>query len=266
VFLDVARVLLALLRPARPARTILGGVLLAALALAVLALLGVPAAKPRSRLTEEARPVPGTAHQPALEQLLLGNGDLPKGYVGGAVNPVPSPTRTAAASDPATMHPAAGRPESATADQCRFLLANPSGALVGPTGAAQAVQSDHRQPADGATMRQAIASFRGGGAAVAFNALHALLGGCGPFGTPDGMTATLREVQIPTVGDGSYAFLLTLRAGRLGYDGYLAVERVGTGLTLLRYLQPTGRPADPMSPPAIASMLRSACVKLRTPR
>jgi hypothetical protein len=264
VFLDVARVMLALLRPARPARTLLGGVLLAALALAVLALLGVPAGKPRSRLTEEARPAPGTAHQPALEQLLLGNGDLPEGYVGGAA---PSPSRTTVASGaPAPTHPAAGRPESATADQCRFLLANPSGALVGPTGAAQAVQSDHRQPADGATMRQAIASFRGGGAAVAFNALHALLAGCGPFGTPEGMTATLREVQIPTVGDGSYAFLLTLRAGRAGYDGYLAVERVGTGLTLLRYLQPTGRPADPMSPPAIAWMLRSACVKLRTPR
>ncbi len=264
MLLAVTRVALARLRPAHPARTILGGILLAALALVVLALLGVPTAGPRSRITEAGAPALGTAHQPALEQLLLGNADLPEGYVGG---PAPSPTRTAAASSPSPTRSPAGRPESATADQCRALLANPSATLVGPsTRASQAVQSDHRQPADGATMRQAVASFRGQGAALAFAALHALLGGCGPFGTPEGMTATLREVPVPAVGDGAYAFLLALRAGRVGYDGYLAVARVGTGLTLLRYLQPVGRPADPMSPPAIASMLRSACVKLRTPR
>jgi hypothetical protein len=128
------------------------------------------------------------------------------------------------------------------------------------------VQADHQQPADGGVIRQTIATFPGDGATRTFTALHALLAGCQQFSTPDGSTVGLREMAVPTVGDGSYAFALAVRAGQAAYQGYLAVGRVGTGLSVLRYLQPAGRSTDATSPAAVTRMLQCAAAKLRAPR
>jgi hypothetical protein len=75
-------------------------------------------------------------------------------------------------------------------------------------------------------------------------------------------TVTLSPLAIPRIGDGAYAYALSVRGGT-GYDGFLAIARVGGVVCVLRYLAAAGATPDRAGTTDLAtSVLRTAADQL----
>lgn len=221
-------------------RVILGGLTLGGLLAAVLVLAGVvhvrvtdgPAADP----TPSPRLGPLTATQPELREALLAAADLPEGY-----RATPAP-RTAAGRD--------------RRERCRALFERPWDVARAP--AADRAVGDYAGQRDGSLLRQALTLFGSDGAARAFGELRATSGSCPEFDArlDDGtaVRVQLREMTLRRVGDEAYAMHVTARGESGTRQGYLAVGRVGTVLSVLRHLGPAGT----VDPADVADTLRRA--------
>lgn len=262
------------------ARTITGGVALAAVLLLGWALIG-GVGDPPARPERAAPGHPGrlTAIQPQLRQALLTGDEVSR------VDP-PATPGGARAEPPAAAEPPADPPAPAPTglrelgELCRALLEDPTGvpALWGATPP-QEVTSQQTRRRRGAELHQLLGVFDAGQAPAAYERLREAATGCHrlPVTLSDGtpVVALLRELATTPAGAASrpesatvpaeqgYAVAITVEGERGARTGWLALDRVGPVISVLRQLGPLTRSATSLAGAELAPTRRAALGKLR---
>lgn len=267
----------ALARPARVrVRTVTGGIGLAAvlvLGMALLGGVGEPTTRPDPPVPGHAGP--RTAIQPQLKQALLTGDEVVRTAVpttpGVPVAVAPSGSPPAPPADPTV--PVRG----GLTELCRALLEDPAG-LPRLWGAhpPQEVSSRQTRHAGGAVLRQTLGVFEPAHAPEAYGRLREAATGCDrlPVTLSDGtpVTVLLRELATgpggraesataPDDADG-FAVAITVEGGRGTRTGWLALDRVGPVVSVLRQLAPGAGPAGGVAA-ELADTRRAALGKLR---
>ena len=282
--------------------TVVGGVALAALLLAALALVGGVDGPSRRRAAPPEHLGPLTAVQPQLHRALLTGEDLPPpgpDPAGSATGPAgaPSPAADPAPEplpEPALLPPVptpAGLPSVALPERtelCRTLFEDPgslassiggegtAAAATGPDTGRDGGRGADRRGHRGSWLRHALSVFDSGRAPEAYRHLHRIASGCRRFtaALDDGTVVTVllrrlvsgREIaglggagirRGGVVPDEAYIVQLTVTGPDDVRTGYLAVDRVGPVLSVLRHLGADGAP-----PPDAHATRRAALDKL----
>jgi hypothetical protein len=230
-------------------RTLIGGIALGGALLLVLAMMGGGAgdqAAERDRSAPDRRG-PLTALQPELQRALLTDDDLPGGGQDGS-----TPRKRPAIEGGTDARPPAPAPEATTlTDLCRVLFEDPS--------ALGALWDENRVLDDGeAEVRQSLTVFEEERAPEAYQRLREAAPRCGRFqaSLEDGsaVEVLLREMigyadrsESGTVDD-SYAMTITVHRAEGELTGWLALDRVGPVVSVLRQLGPSSGELDELTP------------------
>lgn len=260
---------------------VLGGVLL--LAIAMLSGVGQlgPAPVPEHQ-PAPAHGGPQTAVQPALERALLADQELPEAPASTAGVPDTGPVPTTAPG-PRPVTPPVESPGTAPAvtELCRALLEDPAGLpLRWSATSPQETTAKHTTRRGGAQLHQVLSVFPDTDAAEAYGRLRETATACDEFtALLDGLPVTvlLHELDLSSWrpdrresagGDDTYAMLVTVQQETGTLVGWLALDRVGSVVSVLHHLGP---PAGPVAESGFTSELardlfatrRSALGKLR---
>jgi hypothetical protein len=229
-------------------RTLIGGIALGGALLLVLAMMGggvgdQPAERDRSAPDRRG---PLTALQPELQRALLTDDDLPGGSPAGS-----TPRKQAALGEGTGARPADPAPEAtALTDLCRVLFEDPS--------ALGALWDEDRVLDDGeAEVRQSLTVFEEERAPEAYQRLREAAPRCQRFqaSLDDGsaVEVLLREMigyadrsESGTVDD-SYAMTITVQRAEGELTGWLALDRVGPVISVLRQLGPSSGGVDELA-------------------
>jgi hypothetical protein len=266
--------------------TVVGGVALAALLLAALALVGGVDDPSRRRAAPPEHLGPLTAVQPQLHRALLTGEDLPppgRGPAGAAAGPAgapsPAPEPLPEPALPPPVPTPAGLPSVALPERtelCRTLFEDPGRLAASIGGAGTAAAAETPEGHRGSWLRHALSVFDSGRAPEAYRHLHRVASGCRRFtaALEDGTVVTVlvrrlvSGVEIAGLGgagirrggvvpDEAYIVRLTVTGPDGVRTGYLAVDRVGPVLSVLRHLRADGAP-----PPDPHATRRAALDKL----
>lgn len=245
-------------------RTLAGGLALAAMLLAGLTLVGSPVLDHPEPPPPHAGPL--TATQPELREALLAEDDVLDAPPTTAPAVPPAPTSTTTAAPPPAPSPAGDQLEVL----CRALFEDPA-RLGGLLGAAAPTETSARytRPRGGA-LRQVLSSFEAPRAIEAYREVREVASGCQEFtaAMDDGTVVTVlleelaagrrdsRRESLPI--DETYEMTMTVRTESGTRSGWLALDRVGPVVSVLRQLGPDDRPAEP------GTIRRAALQKLRS--
>ena len=249
-------------------RTIAGGTALAGVLLLALSMLGGISGTPPPPADSHSpgRVGPLTALQPQLHHALLTDADLPP--LAGVTSP-PGAAATASAAPPRE-----GRTPPATdpaergrlGELCRHLFEDPASLPDWWEGAPQEAtwqRSGHR---DGGMLQQVLALFAEEQVRQSYAQLRETAGRCGQFtaSLTDGTVVTVMLDELATDrresagADETYTLRITAEDGQQTLVGWLALDRVGPVVSVLRRLGPAEA-----GPDDLASTRRAALSRIR---
>jgi hypothetical protein len=255
-------------RPLLRGRTIAGGAALAGVLLLVLTALGgvggTPLPPAESHSPDRLGPL--TALQPQLHHALLSDADLPPLAGAGVTTP---PGAVSAAPPPAgRTSPAATDPaeRSQLGELCRSLFEDPASLSGWWEGAPQEASwqrtGDHR----GGILQQVLALFAEEQVRQSYAQLRETASRCGRFtaSLADGTVVTVMLDELATNrresahADEAYTLRIIAEDGQQTLVGWLALDRVGPVVSVLRRLGPAGA-----GPDDLASTRQAALSKVR---
>lgn len=240
-------------------RVVAGGAALGAALLVATALVGGVVGSPDGpREAAPDRLGPATAIQPELREALLTGRDLPPARANERrpePEAPPAMAKGAATRAPTTPPPPPPPPPvlpetGMLTGLCRALFEDPAGLAALWHAVPADVTSRHTVRPGGAILDQVLSVFDAAEAAAAYQRLRGSVSGCSRFeaslasGNP--VTVLLQELTglrpETTPADDSYTMVISFEDG--GRAGWLAVDRVGPVVSVLRYIGPTDADED----------------------
>lgn len=244
--------------------TVTGGVALGGMILLAAGVLGVietdgtgPA--PDAGATQ-GRTGPLTGVQPALERALLTGNDLPVDGATGGPSPAGPPAATAT---PRPRPVAEGDEEPpAGSGECRALFEDPTRlAAAWPSVTPHEISARDTAGDDGSVLRQVLSVFDEEAVEAAYTRLGEAVAGCDEF--PALLAGVPVKVLAGELGGGrreeGHAVGVTVIGEGERLVGWLAVDRIGPVISVLRHLRPEATPAAGTA----AETRRTALGKLR---